>query len=188
MAVEYDGDRVHAVVIENMQDGAQTVISAPYMLDATELGDLLPLAEIEHVIGAESQAQTNELHAIEGKPQPLDQQALTWCFAVDYLPGEDHTIDKPEDYEFWRTYQADVEPDRHLRWHFNDPITLQSTYRPLFLGPSDSIYSHASWHSKRIFYRKHYPKEASELRRDQRLALRSLVRYASWRKQPSDEE
>ncbi|BCL83723.1 FAD-dependent oxidoreductase [Ktedonobacteria bacterium brp13] len=157
LSVEYDGDRVHAVVVENMQDGAQTVITAPYILDATELGDLLPLAQVEHVIGAESQAQTNEPHAVVGEPQPLNQQAITWCFAMDYLPGENHTIDKPEDYEFWRTYQADFWPDRHLSWRFNEPITLQPAYRPLFLGSSDLAYSYDFWHFRRIFYRRHYP-------------------------------
>ena len=31
-------------------------------------------------------------------------QAFTCCFAMDYLRGEDHTIDKPRDYAFWRDY------------------------------------------------------------------------------------
>ena len=42
----------------------------------------------------ESQDETSELHALP-RADPLDQQALTWCLAADYLPGEDHTIDKP---------------------------------------------------------------------------------------------
>ncbi|HTK09484.1 MAG TPA: FAD-dependent oxidoreductase [Ktedonobacteraceae bacterium] len=157
VSVEHEGDRVRAVVVESILNGEQTVIVAPYILDATELGDLLPLAGVEHVIGAESQAQTNEPHAIDGEAQPLDQQAITWCFAMDYFPEEDHTIEKPEEYDFWRSYQAPFWPDRHLSWRFNTPITLQPTYRPLFLGPSDEVRSNDFWHYRRILYRKHYP-------------------------------
>ena len=49
-------------------------------IDATETGDLLEAAGIEHVIGAESAAETGELHAL-AEADPLDQQAITWCFA-----------------------------------------------------------------------------------------------------------
>ena len=108
------------------------VVSAPYILDATELGDLLELADVEHVIGAESQAQTGELHALAGEPQPLDQQAVSWCFALDYLPGEHHTIDKPADYDFWVDYQADFWPGKQLGWQDLDPITLETCNRGIF--------------------------------------------------------
>ena len=107
VAAETDGDRVLAATLEDTRNGDRVVISAPYILDATELGDLLELADVESIIGAESQAQTGEMHAVEGEAQPLDQQAISWCFAIDHLEGEDHTIDKPEDYDFWREYQAD---------------------------------------------------------------------------------
>ena len=71
-----------------------------YILDATELGDLLELAGVEHVIGSESQAQTGEPHALPGAPDPLDQQAITWCFAMDYTAGADFTIPRPDALRF----------------------------------------------------------------------------------------
>ncbi|MBN1285739.1 MAG: FAD-dependent oxidoreductase [Anaerolineae bacterium] len=159
VAVETDGDRVRAVTLLNLETGAEVTISAPYILDATELGDLLELAKVEHVIGAESQDQTGELHAVDGAPQPLDQQAVTWCFAMDYLPGEDHTIDKPEDYDFWRGYRADFWPGPQLGWHDINPVTLETRYcavfdadRPMWGGgPRDF------WHYRRIFYKGYYP-------------------------------
>ena len=40
-------------------------VNADYVLDATELGDLLELGKVEHVIGAESTAQTGEPTALE---------------------------------------------------------------------------------------------------------------------------
>jgi hypothetical protein len=32
-------------------------------------------------------------------------QAVSWCFAVDHLAGEDHTIDRPEGYAHWRDHR-----------------------------------------------------------------------------------
>jgi hypothetical protein len=32
----------------------------------------------------------------------MDQMGFTHLLAMDYLPGEDHTIAKPRDYDFWR--------------------------------------------------------------------------------------
>ena len=156
-AVESDGDWVRAVTVLDSATGEETVLHAPYVLDATELGDLLDLGKVEHVYGAESQAQTGEPHAVAGRPQPLDQQAITWCFALDYQPREDHTISRPDDYAFWCTYQASFWPARHLSWTAVDPITLQASYRPIFDGPTDREVADDFWHYRRIFCRGHYP-------------------------------
>jgi hypothetical protein len=155
-SVEHDHDQVRAVTVRDRQTRESTVFRAGYVLDATELGELLPLAQVEHVIGAESRAQTGELHALEGDPDPLDQQAITWCFAIDHLPGEDHTIERPPDYDFWRTYRADFWPGPQLGWTFLDPITLERREVPIFLGPTDEPLDDL-WHFRRLFFRGHYP-------------------------------
>lgn len=157
IAAEYDGDRIQALTIQNEDTGEQIVTHAPYILDATELGDVLSLADVEHVIGAESQSQTSELHALAGEAQPLDQQAISWCFAVDYLPDEDYRIDKPEDYDFWRGYQADFWPGPQLGWIDYDPETLKTRHRPIFDGDTDRETGKDFWHYRRIFYRQYYP-------------------------------
>ena len=157
VAAESEGDRVRAVTFHAEDSGAQVVIHAPYILDATELGDLLPLANVEHVIGAESQAQTGELHALPGAPDPLDQQAISWCFVLDYLPGEDHTITRPADYTFWRDYKPDFWPDKLLSWNTADPETLQPVHRPIFIDPTDAPRGTDLWHFRRILYRQYYP-------------------------------
>ena len=113
------------------------VLHAPYILDATEFGELLDLASVEHVIGSESRDETGEPHAPAGPSQPLDQQAITWCFALDYRPGEDHTIERPEDYDFWRDYAADFWPGPQLSWTDWHPETLEKRYRPIFDGPME---------------------------------------------------
>ena len=66
------------------------------------------MAGVEFVTGAEGQSQTGEPHA-PADPQPDNQQAITCCFAVDYLDGQDHTIDRPAEYDFWR----DLRPRAH---------------------------------------------------------------------------
>ena len=153
---ESDGDKIASVTVEDALSGERTAIQAPYVLDATELGDVLELAGVEHIFGAESQSQTGELHAVEGDPQPGDQQAITWCFAIDYLPREDHTIEKPKDYDFWRGYQADFWPGPQLGWKDVDPITLETRDRGIFFGPSRARSVGDFWHYRRIVYKKHF--------------------------------
>ena len=156
IAAETNGDTVTAVTLAAIDSGAEIVVRAPYIVDATELGDLLALANVEHRIGAESQAQTGELHALPGDPDPLDQQAVTWCFAMDYLPGEDYTIARPDHYAFWREYQADFWPGKQLGWLDVHPITLETRHRAVFDGDTDRVDGVDFWHYRRILYRKHH--------------------------------
>jgi FAD dependent oxidoreductase len=116
VSAETDVDKVSSVTVQSSRDGESTVISAPYFLDATELGDILPLAGVEYVTGSESSSQTGEPHALD-EANPLDMQGITVCFAVDYCPGEDHTIERPRGYDFWRDYKADFWPDKQLSWY-----------------------------------------------------------------------
>lgn len=155
ISAEADGDFVQAIQLLNLETGDHLTVQAPYILDATEFGDLLDLADVAHVTGAESQVQTGELHAVSGDPQPLDQQAISWCFALDYFPEEDHTIDKPEDYDFWCNYQADFWPSPHFSWTDVHPITLEPRYLPIFAGSTDEQYVYDFWHYRRILYRHH---------------------------------
>ncbi|MBX3740181.1 MAG: FAD-dependent oxidoreductase [Akkermansiaceae bacterium] len=122
-----DGDRVKAVTVRDVQRNREVVLSAPYFIDASELGDLLPLTGTEHVIGAEARADTGEPRAPE-KADPNDQQAVTWCFAMDHIPGEDHVTDKPANYDFWRDYVPALTPPwpgKLLSWTMSHPATLE---------------------------------------------------------------
>jgi hypothetical protein len=155
IAVETDGDDIRAVTVLNEETGEELVLHAPYIIDATEFGDLLALGNVEHIIGAESQSQTDELHALSGDPDPLDQQAVSWCFALDYLPDQDHTIEKPEDYPFWREYQADFWPDKQLSWNDVNPFTLETRYQAIFASDGrtwDYEGKNTFWHYRRIFH------------------------------------
>lgn len=125
------GDSIQSVTVKSARDGEEIVLIAPYFLDATELGDVLPLANVEFVMGAESRAQTGEPHA-PAEAQPLNQQSISVCFAVSHHPGENHVIERPADYDFWRDYQANFWPDHNLGWKQTHPITLEVRHRSLF--------------------------------------------------------
>jgi hypothetical protein len=135
VAADSDGDRVRAVTVRHVDDGAERVVRGEYFLDATELGDLLPLTRTEYVTGFEARAQTGEPHAPE-RPQPANMQAFTVCFAMDYVAGEDHTIDRPSEYAFWKDYVPKLTPawpGKLLAWEQPDPRTLK--VRPLTFDP-----------------------------------------------------
>jgi hypothetical protein len=99
------------------------------VIDATETGEVLALADVEHVTGAESQEMTGEPHA-PSTADPLDMQACTWCLVVDHVPGEDHTIPRPAGYEGWRSRPGPTWPDPQLGWAAIDPRTLERVVYP----------------------------------------------------------
>ena len=138
IAAETDGDRVSSVTLEDLMTGATRTLSAPYILDATEIGDLLALAKVEYVSGAEPQGQHGELHA-PNEAAPDNVQALTWCFAMAYDPDGEHVINKPDMYDFWHDYVPQLSPQpwpgKLIDWTMPNPATLESSARVLFPPP-----------------------------------------------------
>ena len=149
------GDRITGLTVRNLETGGLVEIEAMLVVDATETGDLLEAAGVEHVVGAESVAETGELHAL-AKTDPLDQQAITWCFAIDYLPDQDHTIAKPEQYALFRDLKLDFWPNRQFDWTVSDHVTHKPLKRALFVGDSDQEYLFDLWHARRIAYRRNF--------------------------------
>lgn len=158
VSAQVDGDTVAAVTFQNLHTGDLEVVRARYVLDATELGDLLPMTGAEYVVGAESQRDTGEPHAVEGDPQPDNVQGITWCFAMAYDPQADHTIDKPAQYDRWREYQPPFWPDKLLSWYTAHPITLEKTRWFLFPHETENPYR-SLFTYRRIVCRDHYPPE-----------------------------
>jgi len=103
---ETDGDRVTSIRAINLDDGRAVRFAFEYVLDATELGDLLPLTGTECVVGAESAAETSEPHAQPDEAKPHCVQSCTYIFALERRPeGEDHRISRPTQYEHYRDRQ-----------------------------------------------------------------------------------
>ena len=70
VAAAMDGDQVAAVTVQDSHTSENVTITASYVLDATDEGDLLLLTGCESIIGAESVATTGEPHALDGPPDP----------------------------------------------------------------------------------------------------------------------
>lgn len=141
VAADAEHDKVHSVTVKNPASGLLVTLTGDMFVDATELGDLLALTGTEYVTGSESQSMTGELHAHAGEARPLNMQAITVCFAVDHLAGQDHTIERPPSYSFWRDYVPELTPgwpDKLFSWTHPVPTTLQPVTRHLFDSPADS--------------------------------------------------
>ncbi|SKA17046.1 FAD-dependent oxidoreductase [Consotaella salsifontis] len=132
---ETDGDSVRSVTVRHRDSGEKVVVTAPYFIDATELGDVLPLTGTEYVTGFESQKETGEPSAPD-EAQPDNQQAVSICFAVDHVDGN-HVIDKPANYDFWRSYRPDFWGAPLLSFKGPNPRTLEITERSFTPNPGD---------------------------------------------------
>ena len=156
------GDNVRAVEVQNLRTGDRVMLSGSTFVDATECGDLLPLTGTEYTTGTESKSETRELHAPE-KGDPMNNQAFTVCFAMDYQPGIDNVQDPPKNYTFWKNYIPEMTPawsGRLLDLSYSDPRTLKP--KRLGFDPTgkelDDVLN--LWNYRRIIDRKMFTKES----------------------------
>ena len=127
ISADYEGNIVTSVTLQHTRTDEMVAVEAGYVVDATELGDLLPLTGTEFVTGSESRAETNEPSA-PPEASPDNVQAFSMCFAMSYYEGEDWTIDKPATYDFWREFVPPLSPNwsgRLLSLTGLSPRTLQ---------------------------------------------------------------
>ncbi|MBN8689385.1 MAG: FAD-dependent oxidoreductase [Armatimonadetes bacterium] len=127
-------DRVDSVTVLHKKEGATRTIRAKFVLDATELGDLLPMTGTEYRVGSESRSEFGELHALE-EANPDDIQGFTWCMAVGFKPGSNNVIEKPAQYEFWRNYSPAITPPwpgKLFSWDVVDAISMERRTFSLF--------------------------------------------------------
>lgn len=122
------GERLAGVSFRD-RSGQVLDITARAIVDATETGNLLPLARVEHVSGSESQSTTGEPHA-SPEARPSNMQATTVCLAVDHVPGSDNTIERPRTYAAWRSHREPYWPDQQLSWTAINPRTLEPVTYP----------------------------------------------------------
>jgi hypothetical protein len=162
VSARVEGDKVLSV---SLQGEFPCEVSADYFIDATELGDLLPMTGCEYVTGAESQAETGEPHAAS-EAQPHNMQAISWCFVIDYQPDRDNTLEKPANYDYWKNLVPNLKPSWGgplLSFQATHPITLEPvvrTFDPIHpkpeRGPMDL------WTFRRIADRKNFVEGAYE--------------------------
>jgi hypothetical protein len=102
IAARASSDRIDSVSYVD-RSGALHEVSAAFVLDATETGELLPLCGVEYVVGAEARSETGEPHAVSSH-ETTNVQGHTWCTVVGFDPGGSHVIEKPREYDFWRQF------------------------------------------------------------------------------------
>ncbi|HWD89820.1 MAG TPA: FAD-dependent oxidoreductase [Mucilaginibacter sp.] len=151
-AADVTGDKIRSIKVTNTVSDKGIILHARYFIDATELGDLLPLTGTEFIIGAEAKSDTAELHAPE-KVEPANQQAFTICFAMDYIEGVNNVIDKPPGYDYWRNFIPKLTPPwpgKLLDLTYCNPQTLAR--RTLAFDPSgkDTGTQMNLWNYRRI--------------------------------------
>ncbi|MBU4198379.1 MAG: FAD-dependent oxidoreductase [Verrucomicrobia bacterium] len=159
--VDLSGDSIISVALLNSETGERDFIEADYILDATELGDLLALSGSEYVVGAESADETGEPHAVSGPAQPDNVQSFTWCLAVGYDPKCSHIIDKPSNYQFWKNFTPSMSPPwsgRLLSWTYSQPWTLkpQASGIGLMDLPIQAADTSDLWRYRRLLCSDHY--------------------------------
>jgi glycine/D-amino acid oxidase-like deaminating enzyme len=116
VAAEVFSGHIRSVLTRHSESGSLIRFRSAFVLDATDLGDLLPLTATQYAVGAESQADTGEPSA-PAAADPRCLQFYTFPFAVEWRPGENHTIDKPDGYENNRTAQPYT-----FVYRTNDPV------------------------------------------------------------------
>ena len=117
-------------------DRSEFTAEGAYVIDATELGDLLPMSNTPYVTGFESRKDTGEPSAPE-EAQPLNSQAVSICFAVDHTEGADFTIPEPPNYQFWRKRHPDFWGAPLLSLKAPHPRTLEIVEREFTPNPND---------------------------------------------------
>ncbi len=140
-SADVQDDRVRSVRFLNLKNGKFEEYSGSVVLDATELGDLLPMTGTEYVIGAESIDQSKEPNSVNGNPEPDNVQGLTWCFAMGHADGTDHRIAKPAQYDKWRTWKPDFWPGPLLGFQVLHAHTGEEIELPLYPRDPDDWYA-----------------------------------------------
>ncbi|MBU6454261.1 MAG: FAD-dependent oxidoreductase, partial [Cyanobacteria bacterium REEB67] len=98
VALEEGSAKIKALLAVDLDNGIFSEIHCASVIDATELGDLMPLAKVPYSTGSDSRWVTGEAFAPES-PDAENVQDFTYPFVLDYYDGENHTIEKPSDYE-----------------------------------------------------------------------------------------
>lgn len=104
-SVRMDGNRIQSVLAYQFSTGRWFRFRAKYFLDATDLGELLPMSGAAYVTGAESRSTTGEPDAREGAGDPTDDQSFTYSFVLERVPHTQRLLPMPVGYEANREKQ-----------------------------------------------------------------------------------
>jgi FAD dependent oxidoreductase len=95
--VNREGPRIKWTLAWRFEEHAAVRIRTRFVLDATETGELLPLANVGSVVGSEAKSDTGEVDAAE-QANSACVQSFTYPFVIERRDGEQHRVDAPPDY------------------------------------------------------------------------------------------
>jgi hypothetical protein len=164
IAADVESDAIRAVAFKNLRTTGEIIISAKYFIDATELGELLPLTKTEFVTGAESKVETGEPDA-KDIAEPHNSQAFSVCFAMSYDENADNTIEKPSKYDFWRDFVPDLKPawsGKLLSLDGINPRTMQPIRYNFAPHKEENKAFAGLWTYRRVLHRENFVTGAFE--------------------------
>jgi hypothetical protein len=97
--------RINYADLVDLDTGKVTRIGARYLLDATEDGNALALANLPTTIGQEARAEYNEPHAPD-TAHPEWVQSFSYCFPVRWQSDATavrQIVEKPDEYEYFKS-------------------------------------------------------------------------------------
>lgn len=149
---------IKTVSLLNTQTNQEIVVAAQFFVDATELGDLLPLTNTEYVTGSESKHETDEPSAKE-QADHNNSQAFSMCFAMSYHEGQDWTIERPKNYDFWRNFVPNLTPawsGKLLSLTGLNPRTLEPVHYNFNPNNEPNKAFAGLWTYRRILYKNNF--------------------------------
>jgi hypothetical protein len=102
VGVEKRGDSIASVIVYEFEKRSFLRLRGKIFVDATELGEFLPLAGAAYVTGAESRAETGEPDAPE-QANPHAAQSFTYAFVLDQRRSKSDSA-KPTGYDRYRSH------------------------------------------------------------------------------------
>jgi len=143
--------RVQNGSVQGLTTAGGDTYTAKAYLDATDLGDLLPLAKIPWKIGAEAHSDTQEPNA-PAVAHPEWVQPITVPIAIERRDGENHTIPKPANFD-------DIA--RKQNFHIIDG-DINGVLQPK-LGGSESVFGYRQYIDARNFNDPNYAHDRTTL-------------------------
>lgn len=108
--VDRKGRTIRSVIVYDFGHSAWYRLKGEFFVEASELGDLLPLSGLPYRIGAESQTETHERNA-PLKANPRASQSFTYPFILErHTAAQEASESKPPAYDsFLRHYTLTVD-------------------------------------------------------------------------------
>lgn len=146
-------DEVKQISIKDIHRNAIFEVEALYFLDATDTGELLPLTGTEYVYGAEGYDETQEPNTLK-IANPQDMQPITWVLAMDYDEGQNHIIEKPYLYDYFKQQIWPCDHTPMISWYGPDSSTGKTKEFGMFDGRGKKLFP--LWSYRRVIDPKEF--------------------------------